>query len=161
VSLPLLRELAWQHESVRLTAASFVDNLWFVAHNAYNATKMGQLFEEQLNERWGQQIKPSSRETLNVSGNEDDELVSLEWSQVSRMKVLGQFIQNDGGIDYDFSEASKPAWASFWGNVGDAHARRLPLITRPNSIARATLPTLAQRVARWPLTRDKVATQDV
>ena len=80
---------------------------------------------------------------MNVSGNDDDELVSLEWSQVSRMKVLGQFIQNDGGIDYDFSEASKSAWASFWRNAGVAHARRLPLIIRLNLIDRATLPTLS------------------
>jgi len=121
---------------------------------------MGQLFEDQLNKRWGQQIKPSSREFLNVSGNEDDEPVSLEWSQVSRMKVLGQFIQNDGGIDYDVSEASKSAWASFWRNAGVAHARRLPLIIRLNLIDRATLPTLSQRVARWPFTKDKAATLD-
>ena len=37
---------------------------------------------------------------MNVSGNEDDEHASLEWSQVSRTKVLGQFLKNDGCVDY-------------------------------------------------------------
>ena len=57
-----------RYDELCFAAMTYVDNAFFVSHSAYGATFMAHRFEVVLRAKWLQEIKPSSRELLVVSG---------------------------------------------------------------------------------------------
>ena len=76
------------------------------------------------------------------------------------MKVLGSWIQNDGGIDTCFTEAVGKAWKAFFANCAGAKAEKLPIALKLALVGRAALPILGFKWTRWPFTVSKAQELD-
>ena len=70
-NLSVLKSHAFEVEDKYFVACTFVDNVIFCGRSVWDATFMGDMFEDYLLERWGQQIKVSSRMVMPTFGNAD------------------------------------------------------------------------------------------
>ena len=150
--LPSLTKLAWSQQDVTLVVTSYVDNVWFLAPNAYKATRMADLFAVHLQRYWSQTIKPTSKQVMSVFGATDESTIDDSWDVVFSMPVLGHLISANGSIEEDFQFTIRKMWKTFWSNAGLLSARRLPLDHKLKLIQRATLPIADQHMVRWPFT---------
>ena len=133
-----------------LQISCYIDNLYSVGKSAYAATSVLEEFDLELQRNWNCRLKPSSKEVLATKGNPDGEPCNTTWSQVSSMKILGQFMQNDGGTDICFRQTLGALWRSFFANAGSRAARRMSQRARMRLLNGATRPVLCFRLTRWP-----------
>jgi len=160
-NLDELTELCWKQREVKLVASTFVDNVFFVGSSVYNATGMGDLFEESLRRNWNQAIKPSSKVVLPTFGNAEVIPHGPSWTVVDSMVVLGHTVEANGAVNMDYDASAKRMWASFYLNAGIVGNRKMSLPYKLRLLTRATLPHLVGHAVRWPFTKHRAGLIDV
>ena len=71
------------------------------------------------------------------------------------MKVLGHWLQRDGGVDQCFNDTLKCIWKAFFANCAGAELSRLPFKARISLLLRSVVPILRFKWTRWPFTISK------
>eukprot|EP00969_Alexandrium_andersonii_P064360 2834930-Alexandrium_andersonii.AAC.1 len=66
------------------------------------------------------------------------------------MKVLGHWLQNDGGIRFDWLATKQSMWRAFWATAGLKSRAQLPLYAKLRLLSRSVLPILDFRSSKWP-----------
>ena len=130
-----------------------MDNLFVAGKSCAGVTRILDDAEQFLQSHWELVIKPSSRKVLAPAHScETSTTDSMKWPVVTEMKVLGSWIQHDGGIDTCFDEALGKAWRAFFANCAGANVERIPLSHKMTLIQRSVVPILRFKWSRWPFT---------
>ena len=160
VALPFLRLHAFHVSTVRLTAASYVDNLYFAGKGTWSACKMGDEFIRVLARDWSQEVKTSSCEVMPTFANPDVEVTDPRWIVKECMVVLGHLVDSSGDFSADFDALVRKLWKSFWTNAGLLTRKRCALHYRLALIKRATDPHILWHCVRWPFSIAKAERLD-
>ena len=139
-----------------ITMSTFVDNLFAAGRSCAAVSRILDDAEDYLSTEWGLHIKPSSRAILvpdhcsDVSTNDDE-----KWPVVLKMKVLGHWLQRDGGVDQCFNDMLKCIWKAFFANCVGAELSRLLVKARITLLLPSVVPILRLKWTRWPFTISK------
>ena len=134
-----------------ITVSTFVDNIFAAGKSCAGVTRILDDVERFLSSQWNLQIKPASRCILAPANSPDTSVTDdHKWPVVTQMKVLGAWIQSDGGIDTCFAQALKSIWGAFFANCAGANCSALPLRARLGMLHRCVTPILRFRWTRWP-----------
>ena len=160
------RSVYWERFGFRtpsgvITMSTFVDNLFAAGRTCNAVSVILDDAEKFLMQHWDLKIKPSSRAILAPLHCVDVSTVDDEvWPVVSQMKVLGHWLESDGGIRVCFDEAVKNAWTSFYANCAGLGHSKLSVNTRLTMLSRAVTPVLRFRWTRWPFTASRALQLD-
>ena len=134
-----------------ITVSTFVDNVFAAGKSCAGVTRILDDVELFLSSQRNLQIKPSSRCILAPANSADTSVTDEhKWPVLTQMKVLGTWIQNDGGIDTCFAHAEKSIWGAFSANCAGANCSRLPMRARLGMLHRCVTPILRFKWTRWP-----------
>ena len=134
-----------------LTVSTFVDNVFAAGKSCAGVTRILDDVEDFLSKQWDLQIKTSSRAVLAPAKSNDLSVTDEhKWPVVTQMKVLGTWVQNDGGIETCFAEALTSIWRAFFANCAGANVHGLPLRRKLDMVQRAVSPILRFKWTRWP-----------
>ena len=101
-----------------ITVSIVVDNIFAAGKSCAGVTRILDDVERFLSSQWNLQIKPASRCILAPANSPDTSVTDdHKWPVVTQMKVLGAWIQSDGGIDTCFAQALKSIWGAFLPTV--------------------------------------------
>jgi len=148
------RSNAWQRWGYKaggnvLSVCSYVDNLFSASSSLHGAISILEDFEQQLEERWGLKIKPSSRSCMPAAGSQVQS-TALKWPQCNSFHVLGHVLQHNGSIRNCWRRTRNLMWKSFWANPGSKLAHRLSPPQRLKLLGKTVAPQLDCRCSRWP-----------
>jgi len=153
---PYWRQFGFLTPSGRLTMSTYVDNLFVAGRSCHGVTCILDDVEVFLESHWGLAIKPSSRLVM-APRHAADTSVSDEskWPVVSTMRVLGHYLEYDGSTDFCFNTTVRQCWRAFFGNCTGRLSVKMPVPTRVALLAKAVVPILRFRWARWPFTASR------
>ena len=140
----------WKH-FVQLTFASFVDNVYFAGRSVTAALALAGRFEEVLQDKWGQTIKPQSRQICLPRGVPSGRIHLGKWEVCDGFRVLGVEIQDNAETDRSWMETAKTARKLFWRISRTADYRSLAAEYRLRTLDAQILPFLLHRLTALPL----------
>ena len=129
--------------------ATFVDNLFAVARTHRAAIDILDDCASELHRCWGLAIGADSREFLVCKGYASQVNADEGWTRSKAMRVLGHFIDEDGGVSTCLSKALVAMHRSFYGNLTpglkqSSKAAKFRFLTQ-------SISTIARfRWSRWP-----------
>ena len=84
-----------------VSVGTWVDNCYAISYSASGVVRILNQAEEYLQQDWGLEIKPSSREVMPVIGHDED-LDDDKWPIVKSMKCLGHLLEANGSVEQCF-----------------------------------------------------------
>ena len=135
----------------RLVFASYVDNLFSVAHTASDAYLSLRMLFELLEHRWGLRLKAGSLGLLCARGHD---LSGFQFSEevpsCETMEVLGWLISNDGSCGPQWAKVVRTAWGIFARNLRVRDWQRLGSVRRLRLLDRTVGLYVLSRLQLWP-----------
>ena len=156
LDVALLRLSHWQKSGLKLKTctlgmATFVDNLFAIARSPQAAMGILDDCAQYLNSKWGLKIGSESKEYMTCKGYQVPITVHPSWQRRETMRVLGHYLDDDGGTRSCSQHAFAAMTKAFFGNLKpgllkSAKAAKLRFLsTCVCTIARG-------RWSRWPFT---------
>jgi len=139
-----------------VVAASWVDNLVSFAKSACDAIHIVDALALHLKDKWGLQIKTSSREYTTCQGGDRGHESTFAWQHVEHQYLLGHWISHDSGCHFDIAKTSSKAWGAFWANLGHSRAKHLVQHNKIILLNRAVQPIIEFSASRWPPTHSNL-----
>ena len=135
----------------RLVFASYVDNLYTVAHTAVDAYRNLCMLFEHLEHRWGLRLKAGSLGLLPARGHDLSDLQqSEEVPSCETMEVLGWLISNNGSCGPQWAKVVRTAWGIFARNLRVWDWKRLGSTRRLKLLDRTVGLYVISRLQLWP-----------
>ena len=147
---PLWEAAGYKTDTV-LTVATFVNNLYAISSNIFNAVDIMEDLERHLASNWGLQIKATSRSVLVAAGRQVPEAHNSEkWPVQNVFTVLGHRLDNRGSAWPCWEATKRSMWGAFYKTCGSQACRRLPMKMKLRTLKRCVLPVCEFRCTRWP-----------
>ena len=142
--------------SLRLTLASYVDNIFVLGKDGPSAVLIADKFEELLAVRWKQTIKPSSREIMVPKGALVGRVNVKRWKLVESMKVLGMSVQHNAETDQSWKETERAALGIFFRRAHSGLVKQLSNSSRHKTLNLTVKPYIMFRLTTTPLSETRV-----
>ena len=142
--------------TLRLTFASYVDNLFVLGKDGAAAVLLADKFEEVLSAKWQQTIKPSSREIMVPRGALVGAVNLRRWKQVTTMKVLGMHVQDNAETNETWEATEQLALTIFFRRAHAGLTRFVSVARRIRVANTAIKPLLLFRCAASPLSETRL-----
>ena len=127
--------------------ATYVDNIVFLLSSIESVPVVSSICESYLSQKWGQTIKPSSKQALLFKGTCAPQ--ARDWEFCSSMRVLGIMVSVSGSTASDYAKVTRALWSSFWANAGATAARALSVDRKLLLLKSATEVHLNGHVQSW------------
>lgn len=140
----------------RFSAASWIDNIYFVSSTPHKAITMATEASNFLKDHWGLDIKSDSTSYMCARGHPEDfedHEIPIGWSKTTSFNVLGHVVQNTGASCACVNNAINAAWRVFWANIHCKRARNLATMHKLRMFDRFVTPVLRFRWSRWPFNK--------
>ena len=141
---------------VRLTLASYVDNIFVLGKDGPSAVLIADKFEELLASQWKQTIKPSSREIMVPKGARVGAVNLKRWKLVENMNVLGNTIQHNAETDLAWIDTERRAMGILFRRAHSGVTKYLSAISREKILNLTIKPYLLFRLTPSPLSEHRV-----
>jgi len=138
--------------------ATYVDNIIFLLASIADVPVVSRICEEYLGHKWGQCIKPSSKQALVFKGIRPPH--APDWDFCSSMRVLGVIVSASGSCCEDFAKVTRTLWASFWANAGATAAKSLTTEKKLALLKIATGVHLNGHIQSWAWTTTRANNLD-
>ena len=141
---------------VRLTFASYVDNIFILGKDGASAVLLADKFEEVLASSWQQSIKSSSREIMVPRGALVGAVNLRRWKQVTTMKILGMHVQDNAETNETWEATERLALTTFFRRAHAGLTRFVSTERRVKVANVAIKPLLLFRCAAMPLSETRL-----
>ena len=120
--------------------STYVDNLFVAGRNCFGVPHILDDMDDLSASQWEFKIKPTIRQCMAPFRAADtSETHESKWpfgAAVTCMKVLGHYVEHDGGTDICFDNTLGQCWKAFFGNCVSKHSGRMPVKARLGLVAR-------------------------
>ena len=131
-----------------LLFASWIDNLYSLAHDASTAVRNLEVFESILVQKWALHFKADSKKVISAKREKRGcDVRAWKWS--SPFEVLGLLVGEHGEPEADLTRAIDAIWVRFWCGAGSRRGRSLSLKLRLTDLERICFSACSRRCSWW------------
>ena len=141
---------------VRLSLASYVDNVVALGKSAKDAVSLIQHFEAEINNTWRQKIKDGSKELVVARGGTIKGINISDWKLEPNFQILGIIVQDNGETDQTWQLVRSAAFAIYFKIARITDWTSLALPHRLRELDTHILPFLSYKLASTPLTATRI-----
>eukprot|EP00746_Dinoflagellata_sp_MGD_P142543 gnl/MRDRNA2_/MRDRNA2_75497_c0_seq1.p1 gnl/MRDRNA2_/MRDRNA2_75497_c0~~gnl/MRDRNA2_/MRDRNA2_75497_c0_seq1.p1 ORF type:complete len:331 (+),score=52.39 gnl/MRDRNA2_/MRDRNA2_75497_c0_seq1:1030-2022(+) len=155
------RAIRWQKwgycaPDVKLTAQTYVDNVYSAGSSPDNAVAVLDDFEDQLRLLWGNEFKADSRKLLTPKGSKQRHAVGSKWRIVEDFECLGTCLQHDGETHRAWTQARSSMWRAFFAQQkGHDLYKQIPIQHKIKNLHTCVLPVLQYKVKHFPMSKSR------
>ena len=153
-----INNLGFRLQHFNLLAASWVDNIYSLAHSAVASTAIIDQFDRTLQAAWGQELKTGSRSYIAI--NDDDRVNDIRWKRVDLFSCLGHFIHKSGTPSAAFRKVRGLLWHSFHKKFRPEEMQLVNVQRRMDLLDQHIAPVLTSRSTTWPPTETLISSID-
>ena len=161
--VPQMRLQCFRCGEASLMACSFVDNIYFPAQQVTSAHANVVLFQLELEDSWGQRLKPSSMSLFACHGADLDgteDIIDDGWSLGHEDVVLGWSFDGSGSFRFAWDSLRPKLWNAYHAQFRKPGTARAGLRRKLTVLDRCVLPVFLRAVEPWPFTRTTASNID-
>ena len=148
-------EHSWE-PFMNITFATYVDNVFIAAKDSKSMCLLADAFEKELQEKWNQTIKPSSREFFVPKGAPIKSIHLGMWKFSPGFRALGVTLQNNSETDGTWNDTEKKAMRIFFKVQRSGDCRSLAARWKVRLLNIHVFPFVQYRLTSTPLSATRL-----